>query len=163
MNPFRTLPDTNTNFCESFRFQFQRGLLKGISKRLGWDAKPGEKHLDTLLRSLVLGCLSWLEDADTIAEARKRFAKHVETGASLPADLRSACYKTVLRAGGSDEYNTMLNLYRSADLHEEKDRISRALGAAKDPQLLKKVLEFSVSVSAHRNVGGWLFYSTLKL
>lgn len=123
-------------------------MLKGISNRLGWDAKPEEKHLDTLLRGLVLGCLSWLDDEDTIAEARKRFAKHVETGTSLPADLRSACYKTVLRAGGTDEYNTMLKLYRSADLHEEKDRISRALGAAKDGELLKKVLEFSVSVSS---------------
>lgn len=96
-----------------------------------------------------MGCLSWLDDEDTVAEARKRFAKHVNTGASLPADLRSACYKTVLRAGGAEEYNTMLKLYRSADLHEEKDRISRALGAAKDPELLKKVLEFSVSVCCH--------------
>lgn len=114
---------------------------------MGWDAKPNEKHLDTLLRGLVLGCLSWLDDKDTINEARRRFEKHVETGASLPADLRSACYKTVLRAGGIDEYNTLLKLYRSADLHEEKDRISRALGAAKDPELLKKALEFAVSVS----------------
>lgn len=109
--------------------------------------KPDEKHLNTLLRSLVLGCLAWLNDADTINEAKKRFAKHVETGTSLHADLRSACYKAVLRAGGIDEYNTLLKLYRSADLHEEKDRISRALGAAKDPELLKKALEFSVSVS----------------
>lgn len=114
---------------------------------MGWDAKPNEKHLDTLLRGLVLGYLSWLDDEDTINEARKRFAQHVETDNSLPADLRSACYKTVLRAGGVDEYNTMLKLYRTADLHEEKDRISRALGATQDPELLEKVLEFSVSVT----------------
>lgn len=127
-------------------FQFERKLLKPISQRLGWDPKPNETHLDTLLRGLVLGCLSWLDDKDTINEARKRFEQHVKSGDSLPADLRSACYKTVLRAGGIDEFNTMLSLYRSTDLHEEKDRISRALGAAKDPQLLEKVLEFSVSV-----------------
>lgn len=40
----------------------------------------------------------------------------------LPADLRSACYKTVLRAGGQKEFDTLLKLYRSTDLHEEKDR-----------------------------------------
>jgi puromycin-sensitive aminopeptidase len=38
-------------------------------------------------------------------------------------------------------------LYREADLHEEKDRISQALGAIADKAILQKVLQFSMSVS----------------
>lgn len=114
---------------------------------MGWDAKPEEKHLDTLLRGLILGRLAWLDDETTAKEAKKRFLNHVGGGPLLPADLRSACYKAVLRAGGQETYDTLLKLYRSADLHEEKDRISRALGAAKDVSLLSKVLEFAMSVS----------------
>lgn len=45
------------------------------------------------------------------------------------------------------EINVILQLYREADLHEEKDRISRALGAIGDEAILKKVLEFAMSVS----------------
>lgn len=118
-----------------------------MSQRLGWDTLSGEKHLDTLLRGLVLGRLAWLDDQKTVEEATVRFTKHIGSGPCLPADLRSACYKAVLRAGNKETYDTMLKLYRSADLHEEKDRISRALGATKDDALLAKVLEFAMSVS----------------
>ena len=39
----------------------------------------------------------------------------------------------------------MLDLYRATDLHEEKDRISRALGSIRDVELLKKVIQFAMS------------------
>lgn len=103
--------------------------------------------MDTLLRSLVLGRLAWLDDEHAINEARVRFQNHVSSRENLPADIRSACYRTVLRAGGKDEYDTLLKLYRSTDLHEEKDRISRGLGTTKDLNLLKQVLDFAMSVS----------------
>lgn len=121
--------------------------MEHVSKRLGWNPSSTETHLDTLLRGLVLGRLAWLDDETTVGEAKARFERHITTGPSLPADLRSACYKAVLRAGGCETFDEMLKLYRSADLHEEKDRISRALGAAKDKTLLSKVLEFAMSVS----------------
>ncbi|KXZ75511.1 Puromycin-sensitive aminopeptidase-like Protein [Tribolium castaneum] len=134
-----------TDCADDFK-TYQKRILSKIYKRLGWNPKATERHLDTLLRGLVLGRLSWLDDDDTIAEAKKRFEGHVNSSQTLPADLRSACYKTVLRAGGEDVYNTLLKLYRSVDLHEEKDRISRALGAAKDPEILSRVLKFAISV-----------------
>ncbi|KAJ8958114.1 hypothetical protein NQ318_006043 [Aromia moschata] len=131
--------------CEKEFQAYQKQLLRNVYKRLGWNQKDGETHLDTLLRGLVVGRMAWLNDEDTIGEARERFRAHVKSEKTLPADLRSACYKTVLRAGGKEEYDTLLQLYRSTDLHEEKDRISRSLGAAKDPELLKKVLDFAMS------------------
>jgi hypothetical protein len=45
------------------------------------------------------------------------------------------------------EAGNLLQLYREADLLEEKDRISRALGAIRDEEILKKVLQFAMSVS----------------
>jgi hypothetical protein len=45
------------------------------------------------------------------------------------------------------EIDNLLQLYREADLLEEKDRISRALGAIRDEEILKKVLQFAMSVS----------------
>ncbi|KAL3276182.1 hypothetical protein HHI36_020900 [Cryptolaemus montrouzieri] len=131
--------------CEEAFQVYQRNLLRKISKRLGWDPQPDETHLDTLLRGLIAGRLAWLDDEETTAEAKKRFAAHVSSGPKISADLRSACYRTVLRAGGEREFTTLLKLYREADMHEEKDRISRSLGAAKDSNLLAKVLDFAMS------------------
>lgn len=124
---------------------FGRSLMKDISGKLGWDPKPNESHLDTLLRSLVLGRMAALNDEATIEEAKKRFEAHISGTKILAADLRSLVYRAVLSVGGADTYATMLKLYREADLHEEKDRISRALGAIKDEALLKTVLEFAMS------------------
>ena len=41
----------------------------------------------------------------------------------------------------------MLQLYDKADSQEQKNRISRAIGAVKDEVLIKRVLDFAMSVS----------------
>lgn len=72
------------------------------------------------------------------------------SGAStLPADLRSACYRAVLAEADERTFQRFLGLYRAADLHEEKDRVSRALGAVRDPALLQRVLDFAISVTTY--------------
>lgn len=70
---------------------------------------------------------------------------HKEGKQSLPADLRMACYRAVLQSANNEVYEEMLNLYRATDLHEEKDRISRALGSISNVELLQKVIQFAMS------------------
>ena len=54
------------------------------------------------------------------------------------------CYRAVLQNADEKVYEDMLALYRSTDLHEEKDRISRALGSISNPAILQKVIAFSM-------------------
>lgn len=61
--------------------------------------------------------------------------------------MRSTCYKAVLQDGDEKIFNEMLQLYRSTDLHEEQDRISRALGCIGNVNILRKVIDFAMSVS----------------
>lgn len=121
-------------------------LYKPIADRLGWDAKPDENHLDTLLRNLVQDRLASYGCPDFLAEARRRFRLHASGEQLLPADIRGACYKAVLKNGNIETYEEMLRLYRASDLHEEKDRISRALGSINDLDILKMVVDFAMSV-----------------
>ncbi|XP_049545887.1 puromycin-sensitive aminopeptidase isoform X2 [Anopheles darlingi] len=120
-------------------------LYQPVAESLGWDVKSGESHLDTLLRSLVLSRLVSFRCPKTVAEAKRRFKEHAENKSVLPADLRSTCYKAVLQNGDLETYNEMLRLYRATDLHEEKDRISRALGSIGNVDILRKVIEFAMS------------------
>ena len=76
-----------------------------------------------------------------------RFKDHVDGVATLPADLRSTCYKAVLMDGDESTFQEMLKMYRSTELHEEQDRISRALGSIGDVKILRKVVDFAMSVS----------------
>lgn len=54
---------------------------------------------------------------------------------------------TVDGMGSCNETDNLLQLYREADLLEEKDRISRALGAIRNEEILKEVLQFAMCVS----------------
>uniref|UniRef100_A0A8C6TYS3 Puromycin-sensitive aminopeptidase n=1 Tax=Neogobius melanostomus TaxID=47308 RepID=A0A8C6TYS3_9GOBI len=135
---------SHTDFHEEIQ-AFIRELFTPIGLKLGWDTKPGEGHLDALLRSLVLGKLGKAGHKPTLEEARRRFKDHVEGKQVLPADLRSPVYLTVLKHGDSATLETMLKLHKQADMQEEKNRIERVLGAISAPDLIQKVLTFALS------------------
>ncbi|XP_053689558.1 puromycin-sensitive aminopeptidase [Sabethes cyaneus] len=125
--------------------QYGIRLYLPIAEELGWMVKPDESHLDTLLRPLILSRLVSFQCPKTLAEAQTRFEKHASGENILPADLRSACYKAVLQNADVDKFNQMLRLYRATDLHEEKDRLSRALGSSQQADILRKVIDFAMS------------------
>uniref|UniRef100_A0AAX7VKL7 Aminopeptidase n=1 Tax=Astatotilapia calliptera TaxID=8154 RepID=A0AAX7VKL7_ASTCA len=135
---------SHTDFHEEIQ-EFIRDLFTPIGLKLGWDSKPGEGHLDALLRSLVLGKLGKAGHKPTLEEARRRFKDHVDGKQVLPADLRSPVYLTVLKHGDSATLDTMLKLHKQADMQEEKNRIERVLGAISAPDLIQKVLNFALS------------------
>ncbi|XP_046659626.1 LOW QUALITY PROTEIN: puromycin-sensitive aminopeptidase-like [Homalodisca vitripennis] len=135
---------SNTEFEDKFKL-YGLKLLGNIGQKLGWEPKPHESHLDTLLRSLVLNRLATYGDQAVIAESHKRFQQHVSGESPLPADLRSVVYRAVLSDDGEKTYDTMIKLYKESDLHEEQSRISHALGSIRDEKLLRKVLDFAMS------------------
>ena len=90
------------------KFQaFARGVFQSIGRRIGWDARPGEGHLDVLLRSTVLAQLGNYEDADTISEARSRFDQYVEDSASVRPDIRSVVFRLAAKRGDRSTYDTI--------------------------------------------------------
>lgn len=135
---------SHTDLTDKFN-AYGISIFAPLAQKLGWDSKPNENHLTTLLRSLILSRLISFHDSKTCEEAKRRFYLHKEGKQTLPADLRMACYRAVLQQADEKVYEDMLNLYRSTDLHEEKDRISRALGSISDAQLLQKVIQFAMS------------------
>ena len=60
--------------------------------------------------------------------------------------VRDAIYKAVMTIGTRQTFNQMKNLYRNAELAEEKNRILHALGYSQEPNVVAQVLEFALSV-----------------
>jgi puromycin-sensitive aminopeptidase len=124
---------------------FARFLYRPIAARLGWDSKPGEGHLDTLLRGLVIEQLGHFQDASILSEARRRFETFRSSGEGLPPDQRFPVYRMVVESAPAEAYEQVLAVFRRTDLNEEKVRCLRALGYAPEKALIQRTLEFSLS------------------
>jgi len=128
------------------KFQaYQVDLLSKICDHVGWNAQPDEPHVTNHLRSAVLNRMGAYGHKPTVEEAKKRFNDHISGTAIIPADLRAAVYRTVAANGGMDAFDQITGLFRKEELHEEKERLSRSLGASKDVDVLQKVLDFAMS------------------
>lgn len=132
---------SHTDFCELFD-KYCVKLYTPIAQKLGWKKRKDESHMDTLLRPLVLSRLISSGCETTITEAQAIFDKE---GTSVDADLRQMVYKAVMLTGDDQTFEKMLKLYRAAESQEEKDRFGLAFGAFRDPLVLQKVLDFSMS------------------
>jgi len=124
---------------------FALSIFSTIGKQITWNTKPKD-HSHALLKVLVLGSLAKYGDKQTIRHAQKMFA-HPE---KIHADLRGVVYSTVTKHGGPKEYKKLMRMYRSAVLHEEKNRIGAALGNFRQKNLLKRTLAFAISKDVRR-------------
>ncbi|MDA0797520.1 MAG: M1 family metallopeptidase [Chloroflexi bacterium] len=130
-------------FIDGYR-DFGRSVFDRIADATGWDAKPGEQHLDALLRSTVLGQHGGYGGADTIEEAKRRFAGYLNDPTSLHPDLRGLVFSLVAQNGDRTTYDTLWKLHKEATLAEEKVRILGALTRFSDKALLQDLLDRSM-------------------
>lgn len=120
-------------------------LLKKIGMELGFKPKPGEAHTTGMLRAIIMQSFASYGDSETRARAFEMFGKAQKKLASVPADLRSPAYNIAARYGGKKTYDVLMQWYIRERSAEEKGRLGRALAVPRDPALLTKTLEFSIS------------------
>ena len=73
--------------------------------------------------------------------------------------MRGSVYRIVASNGGHDAFDQIIDLFRKADLHEEKDRLARSLGASKDVNVLQKVLDFAMCDEVRSQDTPWVIGS----
>ncbi|KAL1552325.1 AP-1 complex subunit mu-1-like [Salvia divinorum] len=125
-------------------------LFQNSAERLGWDPKPGESHLDSMLRGELLTALASFGHEATLVEANKRFRIFLEdrNATVLPPDLRRAVYVAVMQGvnkSNKSGYESLLRIYRETDLSQEKTRILGSLGTCRDPEIIQEFLDFLLS------------------
>ncbi|PRP78523.1 hypothetical protein PROFUN_13580 [Planoprotostelium fungivorum] len=125
--------------------RFVVNVFSSIGNKLGWDAKPEDTDLQKLLRVTALAQLGNNGDSATIEEAKRRFKELVAGRLEMPADIRALVYKLTVAHGGHEEFDQVVDIYRKTDLHEEKVRALRALGASDRHDLIARALDFIMS------------------
>jgi len=131
-------------YYQAYR-SFARDLFRPAAARIGWDARPGEGHLDALLRSTVLGQAGSYGDTEVLEEARGRFASYLQDPASLHPDLRGLVYSLAAQTGERDTYDQLWELAKNTNLQEEHIRLLLSLARFASPDLLQETLERSLT------------------
>lgn len=132
--------DLVTNF-----HAFGRDLFSAIYQMVSWNPKPNEGHTDALTRALVIDRLVSFGEQSVIAEATNKFNGHIKSETTIPADLRGACYKAIAMYGNDADFDNLLAIYDKTDMSEEKNRVLRAIGFAREEKRLDRVVKFVMS------------------
>ena len=134
-------------------------IFANIYAKLGWEAVEGEDYLDCLLRPLVLVSLGESGDKNVVKAACSLLAAHVSTTEKIPADLRTCVYKTCMLAGDASTLKTLIELHKAAAGQEERDRISRCMGATNQIDLLQPVMEFTMKEIRPQDIPFVLYFA----
>jgi len=131
--------------CNSNLEKFILSVSNKIKHDLGWDTVPGEDESRQSLRGVVLNIRGNCGDESVVQEAKKRWVGFLTDRNSLPADLQSCVFYLAILSGGDAEFNQMISVYKTATLPAQKTTALRCLGVSKNPELIKKGLEYMMS------------------
>jgi aminopeptidase N len=115
---------------------------------LGFDPMPGESLAETSLRGKLLTTLGNFEDPAVVDEARRRFAALEADPGSLNGPLKTTWLAIVARNATIAEWERLAALARTSDSTVERQAYYRLLGAARDPELAQRALDFALSGEA---------------
>jgi aminopeptidase N len=128
-------------------------------ERLGWDAKNGEDHFDTLLRPTVLGLAAVSDDETVVGEALKRF-NDMKNPEDVAPDIRGIVYGTAARKGGKAEFEKLLKMHNASKNSEDRVTLSAALTGFEQPELYKEALDQITGKDVRlQDAGYWVAYS----
>jgi len=122
---------------------FSREILKPLLNQIGFEKKTGESQEDHLMRSLILASGISFDIEFVKEKAKKLFAMRLKN--PIDPDLRMFAYLSVAKDGGLHEWDALTMMHKNENLHEEKNRIARALTRFKDKKMLQKTLEYALS------------------
>lgn len=129
---------------EKFK-NYHNDVFRKILDRLGWEPKKDESQKDALLRELALKYCGFAEDAGILKTGTEKFEAYLKRKIELHPDIKSPVFNMVAANGGEGRYKQFIGLYSRTRSPEEKRTILIALGQFKDPQILKKSLDFGLS------------------
>ena len=125
--------------------RFGRELFAPAARRAGWTPRPEDGHLDSLLRSTVLGQSGTYNDPETLAQATDLFQRYLSDPEAVHPDLRGVVFSLAAQAGDRATYDQLWELEERASLQEEKIRLLLAMSRFQDVNLLNDTLERSLS------------------
>ena len=125
--------------------RFGEQLFTPIAHHMTWEKTPGESQTQTLLRAVALQLAGSYGNKKIVTNAQELFADFVANKTPIDSDIRGVVYTLVAQNGSMDEFEIFTKLYAEEELHQEKDRIARAITAFEDSAVIAKIFPWLLS------------------
>ncbi|KAK1776597.1 peptidase family M1-domain-containing protein [Copromyces sp. CBS 386.78] len=125
---------------------FQRELVSARAHQMGWEFTENDGHIEQQFKAMLFGNAGLCGDEKIIAAAKEMFKKLIAGDKSaVHPNIRGSVFSMALKYGGKEEYDTILNFYRTSTNSDERNTALRCLGRAKSPELIKSTLDLLFS------------------
>ena len=134
---------------DSDREAFQvwlRQLLAPVAHDLGWQSKPGESDEQKSLRAQLLAILGeTASDPEALAAANRITEQALTDPDSVDSELAEPALRLSAISGGPELYDRVLAKSKNTKTPEQYYLFLNTLGHFRDPQLLQRTLEYSLT------------------
>ncbi|KAF2710575.1 hypothetical protein K504DRAFT_405903 [Pleomassaria siparia CBS 279.74] len=125
---------------------FQLQLTKDKAHEIGWTFTENDGHIEQQFKAMMFGIAGISKDEVIVKAAFDMFNKFkAGDRTAIHPNIRGSVYAMALSNGGKEEYDVILEEYRSAKTSDERNTALRSLGRAKTPELIQRTLALSLS------------------
>lgn len=128
-------------------------------EKLGWQYAEDEDSNDTHLRTTAIGLMLASEQAPVIEHALKLY-REAENSEQLQAESRSLILAAAAKFGTDEEFNQLIEKYKTATAADYKVDICAGLTATKNPERIKTLLGLmrDTEVVRSQDLRHWFVY-----
>ncbi|XP_063706147.1 membrane alanyl aminopeptidase-like [Culicoides brevitarsis] len=117
-------------------------LTESLYKQLGFEPKPEETHLDTLLRTNLLNWMCKHGHEECLMLAIDEFDKLMnDKNYSINPNIRVPVYCNAVRRGSGTEFAFLWEKYMTTNVATEKINLLNALGCTKQQSLVNNLMD----------------------
>ncbi|XP_015184594.1 PREDICTED: aminopeptidase N-like [Polistes dominula] len=130
--------------------KYAENLILPIYKLLGFTENLYHDNVQTkLLREIILSTACALNNVHCLETSKMLFSSWIsESNKTISANLKSFVYCIGIRNGNDDDWFKVWNKFLETDLHIEQELLLSALGCSRNPILLNKYLNVSITQSS---------------
>ncbi len=125
---------------------FQRELVAPKAHEKGWSFGPEDGHIESQFKALLFGSAGLAGDGQIIKAAQDMFKKWAAGDRkAIHPNIRGSVYAIALQNGGDQEFDAILNEYKTSKDADERNTALRSLGRSRGEDLIKRALSLPLS------------------
>ena len=123
-----------------------RAVFNPALQRLTWSPREGETELERQLRGDLINALGTVaEDRACQQRARELYGQYEKDPVSVERNLVPALVSIVAHTGTDADYDKFYSRFKNAQTPQEETRYLFALGAFRQPDLIDRTLQMTIS------------------
>ncbi|XP_072749195.1 aminopeptidase N isoform X2 [Anoplolepis gracilipes] len=120
-------------------------ILKSIYRLLSFIENPADSLTMKLHRELILSAACSVNNIHCLKKTKILFDSWISMKKRVLENLKSFVYCAGIRVGNDNDWQAVWNRFLRTDLHTEQELLLNALGCTKNPQLIDKYLNMSIT------------------